>query len=314
MPPPPFQDLRLPVIAAPMFINSSRDLVVSCVNSGIAAAFPSLNPREAPVLADWIDEIEERTNGARRHGINLIVHRTNTELDAHLDVVCAKKVPFVVTSLGAAGDVVSAIQGYGGKVLHDVINRRHAEKAIEAGVDGLILVSAGAGGHGGTLNPLAFVAEIREIFDGLIILAGGISTGRGIAAARASGADMAYLGTRFIATHEAEVDDAYAEMLVRARAADVTYTNRVSGVYGNFLHESIVENGVDLGAPDVDYTPGALREADKKKGAWKRIWSGGHGVGTIHERVRVSTLIDQLEVEYEEAVLDLASGLRRAAE
>ncbi len=314
MTPPPFDGMRLPAIAAPMFINSSRDLVVSCVNAGIAAAFPSLNPREAPVLADWIDEIGERTNGIGRHGVNLIVHRTNAMLDSHLEVVCRKKVPFVVTSLGAAGDVVSEIHAYGGKVLHDVISRRHAEKAIEAGVDGLILVSAGAGGHGGTLNPLAFVSEIREIYDGLIILAGGISTGRGIAAARAAGADMAYLGTRFIATHEAEVDDAYVDMITRARAADVTYTNRVSGVHGNFLHESIVENGIDLEAPAKAYEPGALRKDDKKKGAWKRIWSGGHGVGTIHEKVGVATLIDQLESEYEDAVRDLAGGLRKAAE
>lgn len=308
MKPQPLKNLRLPVIVAPMFLNSSPDLVVSAAKAGILATFPSLNPRAPEELTDWLDEIESRCNeesqSRHRYGVNLIVHKTNEKLETHKKTVVDKRVPVVVTSLGAANDVISDIQSYGGIVLHDVINRRHAEKAIEAGVDGLVLVSAGAGGHGGTLNPLSFIAEIREIFDGIIVLAGGISCGRGVAAARAAGADFAYMGTRFIATNEATAEAEYKQMLIDSRAADVIYTNSVSGVNGNFLRQSIEANNIDLTiAPD--YKPGAMRQKDKKSAAWKRVWSGGHGVGTIHNVVPVADLVDQLEHEFDEAIADL---------
>jgi nitronate monooxygenase len=310
----PLEGLRLPVIAAPMFINSSRDLVVACAKAGIVGTFPSLNPREPEILADWLDEIEDRCAdnpvSAGHYGVNLIVNKTNAQMGAHLKVLGDKKVPMVITSLGAVSEVVDEVHRWGGIVLHDIISRRHAEKAIEAGVDGLILVSAGAGGHGGTLNPFSFLAEIREIFDGTIVLAGGMSSGRAVAAALAAGADFAYLGTRFIASQEAEAEPEYQEMILRASAADIVYTNRVSGVHGNFLRESLDANGVDLTGEAPAYKPGAMRPEDKKKGAWKRIWGGGHGVGTVHAVEPVARIVDQLEAEYREGIADLVAGNR----
>ena len=313
----PFHDMRLPVIGAPMRINSSCDLVVACAQAGIPSAFPSLNPRETEKLADWLDEIGERCaaspQSAGKYGVNLVVHQTNSWMEAHLGVVCDKKVPFVVTSLGAVGEVVDAVHAYGGKVLHDVISRRHAEKAIEAGVDGLVLVSAGAGGHGGTLNPFAFVAEIREMFDGFIALAGGIGTGAGIAAARAAGADVAYMGTRFSGTREAYVPQSYHDALIASRAGDVVYTDRVSGIHGNFIRQSLAENGVALDADVPNYRPSALR-SEETKSVWQRVWSAGHGVGSINETISVAALVDQLEDEYRHAIARVAGALREAAE
>lgn len=311
MPSIAFDKLRLPVLAAPMFINSSIDLVVECAKAGIVAGFPSLNPREPEIFADWLDEIESRCAetpvSKGNYAVNLIVNKTNEMLESHRKIIVDKKVPLVFTSLGAVSDLVDDIHGYGGMVFHDVINRRHAEKAIEAGVDGLILVSAGAGGHGGTLNPLSFIAEIREMFDGIIALAGGISTGSGVAAARAAGADLAYLGTRFIATREASAEPEYQDMILRSHAKDVVYTNRVSGVHGNFLRESLEANKIDLDGEAPSFKPRALRDGDnakdeKKKDAWVRIWSGGHGVGVIHEVTSVAEVVDELEREYHEAI------------
>lgn len=256
-----FNTLKIPVIAAPMYQISSPDLVVSCARSGIIAAFPSLNPREPETLVDWLDEIESRCDAhdisRGKYGVNLVVHRTNSRLDAHKKIIVDKKVPFVVTSLGAADDVIKDIQSYGGVVLHDVISRRHAEKAIAAGVDGLVLVCAGAGGHGGTLNPFSFISEIREMFDGLIILAGGVSCGRGIAAACAAGADLVYMGTRFIPTLESKAEPEYRQMLIDSAASDIIYTKSVSGVNGNYLRQSIEDNNINLSAVR-EYRPAAI--------------------------------------------------------
>ncbi len=231
------EGLKIPAIAAPMFLASGPDLVVEVCRGGLVGTFPSLNQRSSEGFGNWVGEIKQRlaeTPDAAPFGVNLIVHKSNSRLGADLDIVVAEKVPLVITSLGAVRDVVEAVHSYGGLVFHDVINRRHAEKAAAAGVDGIIGVSAGAGGHAGTINPFALVAEIRSVFGGIIVLAGAIGTGRQIAAARIMGADLAYLGTRFIATREASVSDAYKEMIVNSHAADIVYTPNVSGIARQF--------------------------------------------------------------------------------
>ncbi|WP_180900725.1 NAD(P)H-dependent flavin oxidoreductase [Martelella soudanensis] len=293
--------LRLPVISAPMFLTSGPDLVVEVCRSGLVGTFPALNQRSTQGFVDWLGEIEARlegVSGAAPYGVNLIVHRTNPRLEADLAAVVAHKVPLVITSLGAVKDVVDAVHSYGGLVFHDVISRRHAEKAAEAGVDGLIAVSAGAGGHAGALSPFALLGEIRSFFKGTVILAGALGTGRDIAAARMMGADMAYLGTRFIATREAMVPAAYKDMIVSAAAADIVYTPNISGVNANFLKPSIVAAGLD-----PDHLP-AHAELDMKNEsrAWKAVWSAGQGVGGISDILPAAELCDRLVAEYEAAV------------
>src|SRR5271165_219598 len=229
--------LTIPAIAAPMFLVSGPDLVVETCKSGIMGTFPALNQRTSEGYAAWLDEIVERLDGTASspYGVNLIVHKTNARLSRDVEITVEKRVPVVITSLGAVRDVVDAIHSYGGLVFHDVINLRHAHKAAEAGVDGLIAVCAGAGGHAGLLNPFAFVAEIRQFFDKTLILSGAISTGRQIAAAEMLGADMAYLGTRFINTQEAMAPAGHKEMILAATAKDIVYTSAISGVHANFL-------------------------------------------------------------------------------
>jgi nitronate monooxygenase len=289
--------LRLPVVAAPMFLASGPDLVAACCNAGVLGTFPALNQRSTAGLNAWIDEIEARlAPGAAPFGVNLIVHRSNPRLEADLEVVVRRKIPVVITSLGAVRDLVTAVQSYGGLVFHDVISRRHAEKAAEAGVDGIIAVCAGAGGHAGTLSPFALVPEIRQVFDGAILLAGAMSTGAHVLAARALGADLAYLGTRFLATREAMASQAQKEMMLAARAGDVVYTPNVSGVHANFLAASLAAAGHD---PAATARPALDLQAEAK--AWKEVWSAGQGVGSISDLPGAAELCGRLGDEYRAA-------------
>jgi nitronate monooxygenase len=297
--PPAFANLKLPAIAAPMFLTSGPDLVVETCNAGVLGTFPALNQRSTKGFADWLDEIAGRLHpDAAPYGVNLIVHRSNPRLEADLAQVVRHRVPLVITSLGAVRDVVDAVHGYGGLVFHDVINRRHAEKAIEAGVDGLIGVAAGAGGHAGVMSPFALIAELRQIFAGALVLSGAMTTGAQIAAARLMGADMAYLGTRFLATREAMVPEAYKEMVVTSRMADVLYTPAISGVGANFLIPSIRAAGLD---PDNLAAHSTLDMQNEAK-AWKTVWSAGQGVGSIADLPPAADLCARLSAEYRMAM------------
>ena len=294
-------NLRLPAIAAPMFLTSGPDLVVECCKAGLIGTFPALNQRSTEGFVQWMEEIETRLDAAGNaapYGVNLIVHRSNPRLTADLEQVVRHKVPLVITSLGAVRDVVDAVHSYGGLVFHDVINRRHAEKAAEAGADGIIAVSAGAGGHAGTWSPFALVSEIASFFTGTIVLSGAMNSGRQIAAARMMGADLAYLGTRFIATREAMVPESYKEMIVKARAADILYTPNISGVHANFLRPSILAAGLD---PDNLPAHTQLDMKNEAK-AWKTVWSAGHGVGAIDDLPPVAELAERLISEYRAAI------------
>lgn len=294
--------LKLPAIAAPMFLVSGPDLVVETCNAGVIGTFPSLNQRTTEGYRDWLVEIKDRlTPDAAAFGVNHIVHPTNPRLMADMMVSVEQKVPLIITSLGAVRDVVDAVHGYGGAVFHDIANVRHARKAAQAGVDGLILVANGAGGHAGVVNPFALVEEVRSFFDGTIILSGCISTGRDIAAAMALGCDFAYMGTRFIATTESQAQAHYKEMIVEAGSMDITYTPAVSGIPANFLTPSLIENGID---------PKSLPEhkldmADEAK-AWKTVWSAGQGSGAVHDVLPVRELVARLQSEFHEAVADLS--------
>jgi nitronate monooxygenase len=309
MPLPPLLEgrLRLPVVAAPMFLVSGPALVVAASKAGVLGTFPALNQRSSEGFDDWLSEIEDGLAGdpkAAPYGVNLIVHRSNPRVEADLALCVKHKVPVVITSLGAVADLVDTVHAYGGVVFHDVINRRHAEKAAEAGVDGLILVSAGAGGHAGTYNPFAFLPEIRRFFKKTILLAGSISDGRGVAAARMLGADLAYLGTRFIATRESLAADGFKEMILAGKAADIVYTPAISGIHGNFLKESIRAVGLD---PDNLPANGAGYKAkvNEEQKAWKHVWSAGQGVGSIDDVPTAATLVDRLEREYREALAEM---------
>ena len=302
--------LSLPAIAAPMFLVSGPDLVVETCRAGVVGTFPSLNQRSNEGYVDWLCEIEERLavpSDAGGHlpapfGINLIVHKSNVRLQADLKATVDKQVPLVITSLGAVQEVVDAVHSYGGLVFHDVISVRHAQKAAAAGADGIIAVAAGAGGHGGTLSPFALVPEIRRVFGGTIVLSGAISTGGHIAAARAIGADLAYLGTRFIATRESMAPQAYKEMIVGAHASDILYTPAISGLNANFLRPSIVAAGLD---PDNLVGHGKM-DLDNEAKAWKTVWSAGHGVGSIEDIPSVAELCERLKQEYDAAVAGIA--------
>lgn len=296
--PDAFAGLRLPAIAAPMFLTSGPDLVVETCRSGLVGSFPALNQRSTEGFSDWLDEIAGRIPRGAPYGVNLIVHRSNPRVEADLEVCVRHKVPLVITSLGAATEVVDAVHSYGGLVFHDVISRRHGEKAAAAGVDGLIAVCAGAGGHAGTLSPFALVPELREVFDGTIVLGGAISTGGQVAAARMLGADMAYLGTRFIATAEALVPEDYKQMIADSRAADILYTPNISGVHANFLRPSLLAAGLD---PD-NLPAHAQLDMENETKAWKTVWSAGQGVGSIHDRPGAAELCERLIAEYGDAV------------
>jgi nitronate monooxygenase len=300
--------LRLPAIVAPLFLASGPDLVVETCRSGLLGTFPALNQRTTEGFEAWLFEIETRLSAipdAAPFGVNLIVHKTNGRLAQDLECVVKHRVPVVITSLGAVRDVVDAVHSYGGLVFHDVISRRHAEKAAEANVDGIIAVSAGAGGHAGNLNPFALLTEIRSVFSGTLILSGSLSTGRDIAAARVMGADFAYLGTRFLATKEAMVEDAYREMILHSRAADIVYTPNISGVNANFMRESIKAAGID---PDNIPPHGSLN-LDSEAKVWKTIWSAGQGVGAIHDVMGAAELCDRLIAEYRDAMHNAATDI-----
>ncbi len=298
--------LRLPVVAAPMFLISGPDLVVETSNAGVVGSFPALNQRTNDGYRDWLDEISGRLNrDAAPFGVNLVVHKSNPRLDADLAITIDRKVPLVITSLGLNRDLIAAVHSYGGLVFHDVTNLKFAAKAAEAGVDGIIAVSYGAGGHAGLISPFAALHEIRQIFDGTLLLGGAISTGRQIAAARLMGADMVYMGTRFMATAESMAVERQRQMILDAKAADIVYTPSVSGIPGNFLRASLAAAGKD---PDDLTPPDALNfgtaQGDVK--AWRDLWAAGQGVGAIDDLPRVATLIDRLEEDYRSAASLLA--------
>ena len=289
--------LKLPVIAAPMFLVSGPDLVVEACNAGVIGTFPSLNQRTTEGYREWIHDIKARLKpDAAPFGVNHIVHPTNPRLMADMMVSVEEKVPLIITSLGAVRDVVEAVHGYGGVVFHDIANVRHARKAAQAGVDGLILVANGAGGHAGVVNPFALVEEVRSFFDGTIILSGCLSTGRDVAAATMMGADFAYMGTRFIATTESGAQAEYKQMIVDAGASDITYTPAVSGIPANFLTPSLVANGID---------PKSLPEHKLDMGeeakAWKTVWSAGQGAGAVNDIVPTAQLVRRLTDEFSDA-------------
>ena len=303
--------LRVPLIGAPMFIVSVPDLVVAQCTAGIVGAFPALNARPQEQLDAWISEIKERLAAyAGEHpdaplapfAVNQIVHASNDRLQADLETCVRHEVPIIITSLRPPSAVVDAVHSYGGLVFHDVINLRHAHKAIEQGVDGIIAVCAGAGGHAGTLSPFALVKEIRRDFDGVVILSGAMSTGADVLAARAIGADLAYIGTRFIATREAYAPDAYKEMIVSSKAADIVYTPLFTGVHGSYLKGSIVNAGLDPdNLPNATANPmdfGSGGDADAK--AWRDIWGAGQGVGSIDDIPEARALVMRIEAEYAE--------------
>ncbi|MFS4454575.1 NAD(P)H-dependent flavin oxidoreductase [Maribacter sp. 2304DJ31-5] len=304
------KELSLPAIAAPMFLISGPELVVECCKNGIVGTFPALNQRTSQGFEEWLVQIKEELDSfenetgkkAAPFGVNLIVHPTNPRLEADIKLCIKHKVPIIITSLGAVSRVVDAIHSYGGIVFHDIIKKRHAEKAAAAGVDGLILVAAGAGGHAGTINPMALVGEIKKFFHKTIVLSGCISTGRDIAAALQMGADMAYMGTRFINTEESKAELEYRKMIIDAGTSDVVYTAAISGVHANFLGASLKAAGLteeDLKKnTKVDFG----KELDTEAKAWKTIWSAGQGSALVDDSMPVSTLVSNLKIEFKEAI------------
>ena len=316
------QGLRMPVIAAPMFTVSYPELVKAQCRAGIVGSFPALNARPAELLDEWLTQIQEELKAyqakypERKVGpiaVNQIVHVSNTRLERDMQICVKHRIPIYITSLRAPiKEMIDAVHSYGGIVLHDVISLRHAEKALEAGVDGLILVAAGAGGHAGGLSPFALVGEVRKIFSGPIVLSGSISNGSAVLAANAMGADFAYMGTRFIASQEAHATEAYKRAIVEANASDIVYTDYFTGILGNYIKKSIENAGLDpnhLPAGD----PGAfakLSQENKEGGAskaWKDIWGAGQGVGLIDNVPTVAQIVDTLEQEYRDAKKSLLS-------
>lgn len=301
--------MTLPVIAAPMFLVSGPELVSACCKSGIVGTFPALNQRSTTGFREWLVDIEKSLEGHSHpgYGVNLIVHKSNPRVEADLEVCIEHKVPLIITSLGAVPSVVERVQAYGGQVFHDVINLRHAQKAADAGVDGLIAVSAGAGGHAGTMHPFSLLGEIRRFFDKTLLLSGCISKGGDVAAAIAAGADYAYMGTRFIATKESRAESGYKDMVHQANAADIIYTDKVSGVNANFLKASLDNAGFDysdsvkMDNHEVDIVSELNVDGGDEAKAWKDLWSAGHGVGNINESPAVAELVDRLQVEFSQA-------------
>ena len=312
-------DLNLPVVAAPLFLISNPNMVIECCKNGIVGTFPALNQRTSEGFEAWLIEIKEALTAFEKEtgqkaapfGVNLIVHPTNPRLEADVKLCMKHKVPLVITSLGAVSMVVEAIHSYGGLVFHDIIKKRHAEKAAEAGVDGLILVSAGAGGHGGSLNPMSLVAEVKEIFKKTILLSGCISTGKDVASALQMGADLAYMGTRFINTDESVAPEAYKKMIVDAGANDVVYTAAISGVHANFLAASLEAAGITAEDLKKDVKIDFGKELDTEAKAWKTIWSAGQGVTTIKDSISVKALVERLRSEFIEALKSQVSLLEK---
>ncbi|MBY5830114.1 NAD(P)H-dependent flavin oxidoreductase [Rhizobium ruizarguesonis] len=315
--PPILKDrLRLPVIGSPLFIISHPALTLAQCKAGIVGAFPALNARPESQLDEWLAEItEELARHAAAHperpaapfAVNQIVHMSNKRLEHDLSLCVKYKVPIVISSLGAVPEVNAAVHSYGGIVLHDIINNRHAHSAIRKGADGLIAVAAGAGGHAGTLSPFALVQEIREWFDGPLLLAGAIATGGAILAAEAMGADMAYIGSPFIATQEARAADAYKQAIVEGAAGDIVYSNYFTGVHGNYLKPSIVAAGMDPdNLPLADVSKMDFEQAVGGAKAWKDIWGSGQGISAVKAVEPVAKLVDRLEAEYRAARARLA--------
>ena len=305
--------LSLPVVASPMFIASGPELVIAQCKAGVVGSFPALNARPASLLNDWLDRIEAELAGtdAAPFAVNQIVHRSNNRLEQDMATIVEHQVPIVITSLGARPEINDAVHSYGGIVLHDIINNRFAHKAIEKGADGLIAVAAGAGGHAGTLSPFALVQEIRQWFDGPLLLSGSIAHGRSVLAAQAAGADLAYVGSAFLATDEANVVDDYKQMIVDSSADDIVYSSLFTGVHGNYLRGSIEAAGLDprnlpQGDPTtMDFGSGSTSDAK----AWKDIWGAGQGLGVIDATVPAADLVARLQREYEAARRELLAAV-----
>jgi len=305
--PPLLRDLRLPVIGAPMFIVSGPELVLAQCKAGIVGAFPALNARPQEMLNEWLTRIERELAEHRAaypseivgpFAVNQIVHSSNLRLQQDLDLCVRHRVPIMITSLRAPDAVVEAAHSYGGLVFHDVTTIKHAKRALEAGVDGLILVATGAGGHAGRLSPFAFVPEVRQFYDGCVILSGSIASGGAILAAQALGADLAYIGTRFIASQEANAPAEYKQMIVDSRAEDIVYTSLFTGVHGNYLKGSIVNAGLDPdNLPESDKSKMDFGSGSAKAKAWKDIWGAGQGVGQVEAAPGASQIITRLEAE-----------------
>lgn len=308
-----FESLSLPVIAAPMFLISGPKLVIECCKNGIVGTFPALNQRTTEGFEQWVVEIKtalkefesETGKKAAPFGVNLIVHQTNPRVQADLAICIKHQVPLIITSLGAVPQLVGAVHSYGGMVFHDVIKKRHAEKAAEAGVDGLILVCAGAGGHAGTLNPMPFVAEIKKFFKKTILLSGCISNGCDVASALQMGADLAYMGTRFINTKESKAPEDYRNMIIDSGANDIVYTAAISGVSANFLRPSLEAMGITeemLSRPKKIDFGNELSAMEKEAKAWSTIWSAGQGVTNISDNPSVEDLIFSMKKEFKTAI------------
>ena len=304
-------NLRLPVVASPLFIISHPPLVLAQCKAGVVGSFPALNARPESQVDEWLAEITEglADHNARNpdrpaapFAVNQIVHKSNARLEHDLTMCVKYKVPIVISSLGAVPEVNAAVHSYGGIVLHDITTVRHAHSAINKGADGLIAVAAGAGGHAGPLSPFALVSEIREWFDGPLLLAGSISTGGGILAAQAMGADLAYIGSPFIATPEARAVDDYKQMIVESAAKDIAYSNYFTGIHGNYLKGSIAKAGMDPeNLPEADPTKMDFGAAATGAKAWKEIWGSGQGIGAVKEIQPVADLVDRFEREYNAA-------------
>jgi nitronate monooxygenase len=307
--PKALQNLSLPVIGAPLFIISNPKLVIEQCKAGIVGSMPALNARPASQLDEWLHEISETLAAYDRahpgapaapFAINQIVHKSNDRLEHDMEMVVKHKVPIVITSLGARTDVNEAIHSYGGIVLHDIINNAFAHKAIEKGADGLIAVAAGAGGHAGIKSPFALIQEIRQWFDGPVALSGSISTGGAVLAAQAMGADLAYIGSAFIATHEARASEPYKQAIVECSSDDIVYTNLFTGVHGNYLKPSIRAAGLDPDhLPESD--PSKMSFGGDARKAWKDIWGCGQGIGAVTEVTSAAALVARLKREYREA-------------
>jgi nitronate monooxygenase len=301
--------LSLPVINAPMFLVSSPDMVIESCKNGIIGTFPLLNARTSELLENWMIRISEELNQTQEEnpsakiapwGVNLIVHRTNKRFEEDLELIKKYEPPVVITSLGNPSDVAKIVHSYGGLVFSDVISLEHARKAAKTGIDGLILVCSGAGGHGGTLNPFAFLKAVKEFWEGITVLAGAISTGEEILAAKILGADLVYMGTRFIATEESSASEEYRQMLIESTLEDLIYTDAISGIKGNYLLPSLQKAGFDienLKKKEVD-----LSFSDSKAKAWKDIWSAGQGVGRIKKVSTVKEVVEELTAEYYKAL------------
>ncbi|ANK90059.1 MULTISPECIES: NAD(P)H-dependent flavin oxidoreductase [Rhizobium] len=315
--PPILKDkLRLPVIGSPLFIISHPALTLAQCKAGVIGAFPALNARPESQLDEWLAEITEELarhdaghpeRPAAPFAVNQIVHMSNKRLEHDLTLCVKYKVPIVISSLGAVPEVNAAVHSYGGIVLHDIINNRHAHSAIRKGADGLIAVASGAGGHAGTLSPFALVQEIREWFEGPLLLAGAIATGGAILAAQAMGADMAYIGSPFIATEEARAAPAYKQAIVEGAASDIVYSNYFTGVHGNYLKPSIIAAGMDPdNLPVADPSKMDFEQATGGAKAWKDIWGSGQGIGAVKAVEPVANVVDRLEAEYKAARTRLA--------